>query len=331
MTPRPGRRRRLRRWAAGLLVLGVAGFAAANLLAYRHAYALTHYAPSGDPPPKPESLTTRDKLHLLLSGASVPRPAADRYPEAVGLRYTSHSLDLGDDHLALWHIDAPSPRGVVVLGHGYGCSKSHLLPEAVAFHKLGWAGVLADFRGSGGSSGSAVTLGVTEAADLAAVAKWAADRHPGEPLVLYGFSMGAVAAVRATAVQTVTPAGLILDAPFDSLLSAVQMRCDAIRAPRWPAAELLVFWGGRQHGFDGFALRPADDAARVPCPALVFHGSADPRATPEMVRRVFAPLPGRKSLVTIEGVGHTPVAHAAPDRWAEAVGPFLDEIAKSVK
>ncbi|MFO0849474.1 MAG: alpha/beta fold hydrolase [Gemmataceae bacterium] len=312
-------------------MLLLVGFAAANLLAYRHAYALTHYAPAGGPSPRPEGLSARDRLRLLVGGVSVPRPKADRYPEAVGLRYTSHTLDLGDERLALWHVDAPSPRGVVVLGHGYGCSKSHLLPEAVAFHKLGWAVVLADFRGSGGSSGSAVTLGVTEAADLAAAAKWAGDRHPGKPLVLYGFSMGAVAAVRATAGSDASPAGLILDAPFDSLLSAVQVRCDAVRAPRWPAAELLVFWGGRQHGFDGFALRPADDAARVPCPALVFHGSADPRATPEMVRRVYAPLPGRKSLVTIEGVGHTPIAHAAPDRWAEAVGPFLDEIAKSVK
>jgi hypothetical protein len=35
------------------------------------------------------------------------------------LPFTSHSIDLGGETLAVWHVDHPSPRGVTVLGHGY--------------------------------------------------------------------------------------------------------------------------------------------------------------------------------------------------------------------
>jgi hypothetical protein len=42
-------------------------------------------------------------------------------------------------------------------------------------------------------------------------------------------------------------------------------------------AELLVFWGGRQFGFNGFAHNPIRYAQALRCPALFQHGSKDNR------------------------------------------------------
>jgi alpha-beta hydrolase superfamily lysophospholipase len=206
-----------------------------------------------------------------------------------------------------------------------------LLKEAVGFHKLGFAVVLLDYRGSGDSSGNAVTLGVREAADLTAAVGWAEARPPGKPVVLYGFSMGSAAVLRAVAGHGLTPSAVVLEAPFDRLVNAVRHRFRAMGLPAWPGAELLVFWGGRQHGFDGFAHHPADDAAAVRCPALVLHGSADPRAPTDGVRRVFDRLNGPKRLVTVEGAGHVPLAHTDPDRWEAELRGFLSEVENSAK
>jgi alpha-beta hydrolase superfamily lysophospholipase len=327
----PPRRRRLRRWAVRLLLVLAAGFALLNVLAYRHAHTFTHYDPAAGRSEKPEALSLTAKARAVVAGVPVPRPATHATPADVGLSFTAHAIDLDGESIALWHVDHPAPRGVAVLGHGYAACKSDLLREAAGFHRLGFAAVLVDFRGSGDSTGNAVTLGVREAADLAAAFRWAEARHLGKPVVLYGFSMGSAAVLRAVAGHGLTPAAVVLEAPFDRLLSAVRHRFRAMGLPSWPGAELLVFWGGRQHGFDGFAHNPTDDAAAVRCPALVLHGSADPRAPTDGVRRVFDRLPGPKRLVTAEGAGHVSLARSDPGQWETELGEFLSEIGNRAK
>jgi hypothetical protein len=323
--------RKLRKWAVRLLLLLVAGFALLNVLAYRHAHTFTHYDPAAARSARPEALSLTAKARAVVAGVPVPRPACHATPADVGLPFTSHTIDLDDESVAVWHVDHPAPRGVAVLGHGYASCKSDLLRETSGFHRLGFAAVLVDFRGSGDSTGDAVTLGVREAADLVAAVRWAETKHPGKPVVLYGFSMGSAAVLRAVGGHGLTPAAVILEAPFDRLLHAVRHRFGAMGLPSWPGAELLVFWGGRQHGFDGFAHNPADDAAAVRCPALVLHGSADPRAPTDGVRRVFDRLPGPKRLVTADGAGHVSLARSDPKRWEAELGEFLSEVGKSAK
>jgi alpha-beta hydrolase superfamily lysophospholipase len=296
----------------------VALVAAANALAYRHAYAFTHYAPAGGPPPRPESLSVGDKLRLALSGVPVPRPANSSTPAAVGVAFTTHAVPVADTALEAWHVEHPNAVGTAVLGPGYMAAKSALLAEAREFHALGYAVLLVDFRGAGGSPGADTTLGVREGEDFAAAARYAERTWPGRPVVLYGHSMGAVAALKAVAAHGVTPAGLVLDAPFDRMTTAVRVRLRAMGVPAWPAAELVVFWGGAQVGIDGFGHNPADDAAAVRCPAVMLHGDRDRRATPEMVRAVFDSLGGPKA-ITAFPAGHEPLARVDPGRWRAAV------------
>src|SRR5207237_2938162 len=125
-----------------------------------------------------------------------------------------------------------------------------LLTPAAAFHEMGYAVLLVDFRGTGGSSGQETTLGVREAADVARAVDYTQHTWPARPLVLYGVSMGAAAIMRAVATEGVHPAALILESPFDRLLDTVANRFHAMGLPAFPAAGLLVFWGSLQQGYD---------------------------------------------------------------------------------
>lgn len=135
--------------------------------------------------------------------------------------------------------------------------------------------------------------------------------------------MGAAAVLKAVAVHGADPDAVVLDAPFDSMVSVVRNRLRVLGVPTWPAAELVVFWGGRQVGIDGFAHRPAADAGAVTCPALVLHGTHDPRATGPMVAAVFDRLAGPKTRADFDGAGHEPLARFDRERWRRAVGDFL--------
>lgn len=308
---------------AGLLVLAIV---IVNILAARHAQAFLTYAPAGESTPQPEQLSGFRKLGVLFTGVSVPRPENATSPAALGLPFTPHRIALGDDWLEAWHVPADgSARGVVLLFPGYASAKSSLLPEAAAFRSPGYDAMLVDFRGSGGSSGHDTSLGVREAEDVAAVAKFAADRWPGRPVVLFGRSMGAAAVLRAVGQLGVNPAAVIVECPFDRMLNAVRNRFGAMGMPSFPAAQLLVFWGGRHLGFDGFSHNPAADAKGVRCPALVLAGANDTRATPTQVQAVYDGLSGPKRWHLFGGAGHEPLRVRAPAEWGREVSEFLAE------
>jgi alpha-beta hydrolase superfamily lysophospholipase len=312
-----------RRLSAALVVL--AGFALLNVIAYRHAYALTHFASGGNRPPRPESLSLLQKVHVLLAGVQLPRPVNKNSPLDQGLTYEVHRITGGDVGLEAWHVPRQEARGLVVLFHGYSACKATELSEAKAFHDLGYATLLVDFRGSGGSGGDVTTLGVREADDVARTWEYARSAWPGLPVVLYGQSMGSTAILRAVAVHGVRPAAVVLECPFDRLVSAVANRFRAVGLPGFPGAQLLVFWGGVQLGFDGFGHNPVEYARAVDVPVLLLHGDADPRVRTSEVEAVYANLAGAKRLLLFPGTGHEPCLPRHPDDWKEAVGQFLGQ------
>jgi alpha-beta hydrolase superfamily lysophospholipase len=146
---------------------------------------------------------------------------------------------------------------------------------------------------------------------------------PGRRIFLYGVSMGSVAVLRAVAANDVEADALILESPFDRLLSAVGNRFASMGLPPFPASELLVFWGSVQQGFNGFEHNPADYAREVESPTLLMRGEHDPRVAPWEITNIMSNLPGRKEAVTFPGSSHELLSAASPDLWKERVGRFL--------
>lgn len=305
----------------------VAAFGVVNGVAWRHARAMSRFVRAGERTASPERLGALAKAQVLLTGVTLPRPENRRTPKDVGLEFeTVRFSGAKGIQLEAWFApaDPATTSGIVLLFHGYGASKDSLLLPAAEFHKLGWNALLVDFHGSGGSAGDTTSAGWHEAEDVAATFAEAARLAPGMPRALYGVSMGAAACLRAVHVHGVKPDALIMECPFDRMLTTVRSRFRSMRVPSWPFAELLVFWGGQQGGFDAFAHNPVDYARSVTCPVLLMHGEQDPRVSGEEVGRIHGALAGPKQLHLFTGLGHQAYAEARPEAWQARVARFLN-------
>ena len=321
---------RRKRWIIGLSLTAVLGFMALNILAYRHARAMLTYTDAGTRQAPPEELTLTQKASVLFSGVNIPRPETDVTPAAWNLSFSSHTIETSDGYtLGAWHIPATNANTLVILLHGYTAERSTLADDARALHSMAYDCLLLDFRGSGSSSGSYTTIGYDEAVDVQAAMAFAKESWPNRKIVLYGYSMGAVASLTAIERFGIQPDGLVLAATYDSMLTTVRNRFNAMGVPSFPSAECLLFWAGVQHDFNAFTHNPADYASSVTCPTLVLHGSDDTRARLEEGQRLFDALPEPKQLHIFQNLGHVNLASARPDEWRPVVERFLGGISQA--
>jgi alpha-beta hydrolase superfamily lysophospholipase len=266
---------------------------------------MTRFVDSGARTPGPEDGVA---LRTLVFGVRIPKPQSVGSP--TGETHVVQGLEL-------WH--SPGERGTVALFHGYAASKDQLIPVANAYEDLGWGTVLVDFAGHGNSAGAPrTTIGWREADDVAIVAAWAQDLP--QPLILYGFSMGTAAILRACAVHQVHADAMVLEAPFDTLRGTVGNRFEMMGAPASPGAELLLFWGGATARMRPFQHRPVRDAASCSIPAVVIGGTHDVKAKPADVGAVADAL--GVAPVMLE-MGHELGALAQPTAWELAVQAAL--------
>ncbi len=318
------RRRLAIRTLIALLLLVIAFAVFANVLAWRHAHALMHFTGGNGYKPKLETVRPEDKLGLLFSGVEMPRPAgsqtaADLAPGCVDVQISeADGITLG-----AWYCSRGTNSPLVILFHGYTDDKTSQIPEAKRFLKMGASVLLVDFRGSGDSSEDYTTIGYREADDVAAAMKYAQEHFEHRKIILYGHSMGAAAILRAVSAYGIAPDGIIATAVFDTMLNTVRNRFHMLNTPAFPGAEMLVFWGGVQVGFNGFEHNPVDYAKAVKCPILFMHGTDDPKALLSEGQHVFDAIPSQKMFKAFPSIGHQPYAEACPAEWDQAVRDLL--------
>lgn len=320
--------RRTKQWIAGVSLVVTAGGVLLNVLAFNHARAMMSFTPGGPKTQKPEQLSLFTRIKVLIVGVNLPRPVSARQPSELSSQ--CHPLAIaapGRLSLGAWYCNRGPDTPLVILFHGYGSEKSGLIPEAKVFLDLGASVMLVDFRGSGDSSEAYTTIGIAEADDVATVVRYAREHLPHSSIVLFGKSMGAAAILRAVHVHGIAPDAVILEAVFDTLMNTVRHRFQAMGVPSFPSAELLVFWGGRQQGFNGFSHEPVCYATSLKGPALFMHGTRDPRATLPEGRRVCAAVPGVKVFKEFENAGHESYISIVPDEWKATVSNFLKKYA----
>ena len=138
--------------------------------------------------------------------------------------------------------------------------------------------------------------------------------------------MGGAAVLRAIAAHGVQADGLIIEATFDSLLNTGKNRFRAMGLPGSPFAELLLFWGGVQNGFDAFAHNPVDYARAVKQPALILHGEKDERTTIHEARSIALAMGAHARFIAYDGVPHMPIVEARREDWSRDVAKFLEEL-----
>ncbi|MDB5346889.1 MAG: hypothetical protein JWP89_5266 [Schlesneria sp.] len=271
-------------WLATVILLGVC-LVSVNVLAYQHARAMLWFVRDGSRTPRPDQLSTFGKIAVLATGVRVPRPENDRTPLDIGIDFHTKRIEVGSKIvLEAWVLPVDRSQGTVLLLHGYAGAKCDLLAEAKAFHELGYVVWLVDFRGSGGSSENYTTIGYSEAEDVAATITCIREDSEDEPLIVYGRSMGAAAILRAMHTHKSEVDAVILESVFDRLQTTVGNRFRLMRLPAYPAANLLIFWGGICTGFNSGEHNPVEYAHSCHCPTLFLHGENDPNATLQEAR-----------------------------------------------
>lgn len=313
-------------WRKLSVTIVLIGILACNGIAWMQARAMIHFATGGERTPPIEALSLPEKAWAVLMGVHIPRPINTRTPSEVGLQYSAHTISFQEGGaLEAWHISGDAAKGTVLMFPPYAESKESLLAEAAAFHEMGYSALMVDFRGVGGSSGDDTTLGIREAKDVAQAVAYARQSWPNSPIIVYGVSMGSAAILRAIAVEKIAPDVVIIESPFNRLLDTVRNRFSAMGLPQFPGSELVVFWGGVQLGFDGFAHNPVEYARSVKYPTLMLHGERDPRVTVEQAEDIYEQLGERKEFVSFPGAGHESLLANAPEMWKESVSRFLME------
>ncbi len=136
-----------------------------------------------------------------VAATNVPSTELESTPASAGLEYQSHTLTTADGvELEAWYLRGSNRAGVVVR-HGAGSTRSDVLDQAASLADRGYAVLLIDARGHGGSRGTAMDFGWNGDLDIAAGTAFLASRAEIDPerIGVVGFSMGGEEAIGAAA------------------------------------------------------------------------------------------------------------------------------------
>ncbi len=323
------------RWRRSLFItalLLLVVFFTLNVLAYRHAYFMLHYRTNAVSLAPPKFVIVSEKFTNTLLGERIPRPHNTATPADIGLDFETHTIPVDrTTTLQGWWLPQPQAQANVVLFHGYAAAKSNLLSEASWFFEKGYSCFLVDLRGSGDSDGNRTSIGYHEADDVAAVFQYVKKISKEPKILLYGQSMGGAAVMRAIHVHGITPDAIIVESVFDRLPATVKNRVHTMGLPAFPAAHLLVFWGGVQCGYSGFHHNPAEYARSVTCPVLLMQGAKDPWVTVDESKNIYQNLNGLKQYALFEHAAHESCFHRDSMKWDSNMESFLNNIGVSQK
>ncbi len=308
-----------RKWLKRLGIFFLLGFLALNGVAFMHAYKFTHFQGQKEKPSS-TGVSGLEIAKILFLGMDVPRPENRVVPRR---NYEEVVLKNENGKLHGWWMEPDSAIGTVALFHGYGGTKSGLLYNAEYFLAEGYNVLLLDQSGSGDSDGSTCEIGVKEALDVKSGFDYVKDKSQG-PVFLFGASMGAASVMRAVAKEDVEPDAIILECPFGSLLSAARSRFENMGVPSAVFAELLVFWGGVQNGFNAFKHSPTSYAKEIDIPVLLIWGEHDDRVRDYETNGIYENLASKeKELLVLPNSGHNGMMLSDSEKWFASVEAFM--------
>ena len=314
-----------RKWRTlGALALFV--FLVGNFFTWRHARAMFRYDTEATArTASAEKLSGWDKAWVLLNGVTLPKPQNGFDPAKRGFEFETHRFaNSRGDELESWLISGDSDT-LILFFHGYSAAKADLLGMADIVHPAGHSCVFVDFFGSGGSSGSMSSFGYLEAGDVAAAVTHYRAKFPDHKIVLFGISMGGAAVMRACSEMGVEADGIVVESTFPHFRETVAKRFELMNLPSFPAADLLLFWGGIDLGINPREHNPIDYAKKIEIPTLVMTGKRDHRVPVENVAKMAANLPQLHEYRVFDA-GHRPFCETNCEEWSQLMLEFIDSL-----
>jgi len=237
-----------------------------------------------------------------------------------------------------------TPRGTVVLAHGIGANSSNMLRRAAFLNEAGYNALALDLRAHGRSGGRFPSPGYKEADDLRAAVSWLKRHEAAKPIILFGYSYGAVAALHAATTPGVD--AVVADAPFarhremmDRMIketlhdSTVGWKTRlSLRFVQLPGMTPLIECAFSIVTGSSTSSKVVDARVAVPqiqeLPVLFIARENDQMAPVTDVRELYNLTPSNtKTLFVLPGATHETMG-TAPDRYPRAVLMFLASISK---
>ncbi len=297
----------------------ILGFLLLNISAAFHAYRFTHFSSQEVQRSELKEMSLLEKLGILFFGVSNPRLVNQTLPTED---YETLLIESGEETLSAWRIEVDSANGEVILFHGYAGTKSSMLAKARLIRKMGFNTTLVDFRGSGESTGHTTTIGYRESEDVRSAVDFV-KKIAGNKIYVLGSSMGAVSILKAAAEPSFGAQRIIVECPFSSLLQTSKNRFESMGVPAFPAAHLLVFWGGLENGFWGFSHDVAGYSEAVTIPTMIIYGERDARVRRFEMDHIHDHLAGEKELLIFPQAGHGDYLIHDSAKWVNGVEEFL--------
>ncbi len=296
-----------------------------NIITAFHAYKFTHFYEVAEAPVNKSEMKsgwgiTKDILFGINAYKQKNKVLADSAFENIYLT-TSDKIKLQG-----WYMKTPgTAKGTVILFHGHGSKKSSVLEEAAGFNKMGYNTMLLDLRAHGNSGGNTSSIGYYESEDVKLAYDFIKKEKGEKNIILWGISMGAAAVSKAMNDYPLQPSKVILEMPFASILQAAEGRIKMMGLPGQPLATFITFWGGAEHGFWAFNMKPSEFVKQIHCPVLLQWGKNDPRVKQEETDLIYANISAPKKLVVYESAAHESLCEKENVKWVSEVGDFLSK------
>jgi pimeloyl-ACP methyl ester carboxylesterase len=222
--------------------------------------------------------------------------------------------------LEVWRVEPEgTPRGIVVLAHGWGRNRDRMVRRARIIGGWGFTVVMHSARDHGRSSPRRFMNAARMAEDIESVLEWV-----GEPVLLYGHSAGAGAAVIAAWRRPEKVKLLFLEACYadsrEALLSLYRWFNRFFGAAFGP---MIVFWMNLFYRNRLKDVSPAKLASSIRMPVMIIHGAQDRRFPLEFALRLKACFPPEQSeLFVAENARHS--ESSLDPGYAAAVRGFIE-------
>jgi pimeloyl-ACP methyl ester carboxylesterase len=243
-------------------------------------------------------------------------------------KFRSIRLETSDGQkLGAWYADATKDTAPsVVLLHGNGGQRGHMLPRAELLATLGCALLPVTLRAHGESTGEINDIGYSARQDVIAAVEFLERERPGRPILIQGASMGAAAAAFASDKLGSRVAGYILEAPYLDLKSAVRNRTRGALpiGLEWVAYQGLITVAPIiLPDFEKISPRDAISGIPETVPILIITGAEDRKATLEQVEAIFDRVRSHAKLVVFPKAGHLHYHETDPALYESEILDFV--------
>jgi fermentation-respiration switch protein FrsA (DUF1100 family) len=253
-------------------------------------------------------------------------------PADYGSDYEDVSFPSREDGLKItaWYIPNEANEHAVILVHGRHASKQNAISGTfpkfgAALNQAGFAVLMIDLRGHGGSEGERYTFGVYERRDVLGAVDFLLEKgfEPGNIGVL-GISLGG-GAVNGAAAEETAIGVVALDSTFADLNPLIEVKWEEESGlPMFflPGVNLMT---RLMYGFFITEVRPVEDVAKIaPRPMLILHCTTDDTVDISQAYQLQEAAP-QAELWIIEGCDHAEVYRDFPEEYEAHVIPFFQE------